>query len=118
MRNAKSEGLANRLQISMSNNAIIPERKSKQKGLVSEFELKNCHLILTPERLKNGMHLGKTSTDILFSFLSQLWYISGNFISLSKVLQKGMDFLSLYVLFSQYMSYEEFALCLSINNMS
>lgn len=68
MRSAKSERLANRLQIS----AIIPERKSKQKGLVSEFELKNCHLILTPERLKNGMHLGKTSTDILFSFLSQL----------------------------------------------
>ena len=39
-------------------------------------------------------------------------------MSLSEVLHKGMDFLSLNVLFSQCRSYEEFALCLSINNMS
>ena len=50
----------------------MPESKCKQKGLVSEFELKNFHLILTPKRHKNIMHLGKISTDILFSFLSQL----------------------------------------------
>ena len=56
----------------MSKGAIMPESKCKQKGLVAEFELKNFHLILTPKRHKNIMHLGKISADILFSFLSQL----------------------------------------------
>ena len=68
MRSAKSERLANRLQISMSNNAIIPERKSKQKGLVWEFELKNCHLILTPERLKMECILARLVQIYCFRF--------------------------------------------------
>ena len=40
MRSEKSERLANRLQISMSNNAIIPERKSKQKDLFRNLNWK------------------------------------------------------------------------------
>lgn len=79
----------------MSKDAIMAESKCKQKGLVSEFELKIFHFILTPKRHKNRMYFGKTSTDILFSFLSQLQYISGNFSSLIKELHKEMDFITL-----------------------
>ena len=52
----------------MSKGPIMPESKCKQKGLVSEFELKIFHLILTPKRHKIECILARSVQTYCFRF--------------------------------------------------